>query len=130
METQQKYGNEMEKEIEETIKFNLIVNQVYDELQNAKRKYPDDQFPWSAPDSEFTIFEKCSLTACEAGEVLFEAIRLSRMVEEICSKALGSVQESNKYIFNGTGIYNNIRQELIQTASTAIRVLMTMKEES
>lgn len=82
-----------------------IAGNVLDELLKAKQKHPDNKWPWNSED--FNIFERVGLVTTEAGEAM---------------------QEANKIYFNHElHRKTRLKEELIQTASTAIRVLMSME---
>lgn len=90
----------------ENQQFFSIVSKIHDEFKNAKEKYPDNEYPWNNLEN-FNIFERVGLVATEAGEAL---------------------QEANKIYFNHENSrILDLKNELIQTASTAIRVLMSME---
>ena len=80
-----------------------IIEEVLKELERAKKKYPPDEYPWKG---DLSIFEQAALVVVEAGEAL---------------------QAANKLYFNGEGSYPEIQRELIQTISTAMRVLEGLK---
>lgn len=83
-----------------------LSRRVHMEFLRAKEKYSDNKFPWNS--DSFDIFQKCALVNVEAGEAL---------------------QAANKFVFNNEGSIKDIEEELIQTISTAIRVLLSIKEK-
>ena len=76
-----------------------IISEILSELERAKIKYPSHYWPWNG---NLNIFEMCALVGVEAGEAM---------------------QAANKLRFVGVDSLEHVKQELIQTASTAIRVL-------
>ena len=77
---------------------NPIYEKIESELERARKKYPDNEWPWNG---YLTLFEMTALVATEAGEAL---------------------QAANKFYYNKSGSIDDIKSELIQVMSTAMRV--------
>jgi NTP pyrophosphatase (non-canonical NTP hydrolase) len=68
------------------------------ELRRAYAKHQDNEGAWRD-----NIFEKCAIVACEAGEAL---------------------QAANKLYYENIGTKENVIDELLQVAATAIRTII------
>jgi hypothetical protein len=100
-------------------KTTAIIDEILTELSRAKRKYPKTRRPWEyAPlglkNERFNILERVALVACEAGE----ALEAAKSFAGIDIDKFDNSSRQRTY------------EELIQTASTAIRVLESMGQNN